>query len=192
MDFAAPLLAILFALPTICFGATLTKIDSHFFANGEVNGVRVEFLIDTGASITSVPQSIAKGIRFEGPCYPVRLQTANGTVTGCSYTNASIRFARYATITTIVVTPDSTSALLGMNVLGKMKLEQVGDKLTMIPTDASIVLTHEVPAIPIYERVSATEWVIILIGLMLAIWVVIDKIGQRLQAHRSNNISQGS
>jgi hypothetical protein len=79
-----------------------------------------------------------------------------------------------------------------MNVLGKMKLEQLGDKLTMTPTDASIVLTHDVPAIPFYERLSATEWVIILIGLMLAIWMVIDKIGRRLQAHRSNTIQHGS
>lgn len=192
MQFAAPLLAILLALPAICFGATLTKINNHFFANGEVNGVRVEFLIDTGASTTSVPQSIAKGMRLEGPCYPVRLQTANGTVTGCSYTNASIRFARYATIATVVVAPELTSPLLGMNVLGKMKLEQLGDKLTMTPTDASIVLAHEVPAIPFYERLSAAEWVIILIGLMLAVWMVIDKLGRRRQAHRSNNISHGS
>jgi clan AA aspartic protease (TIGR02281 family) len=179
MPVAASLLAILLALPAICFGASLTKVNNHFFANGEVNGVRVEFLIDTGASTTSVPRSIANGMRLEGPCYPVRLQTANGTVTGCSYTNARIRFASYATIATVVVAPELTSPLLGMNVLGKMKLEQLGDKLTMAPTDDSIVLAGEVPAIPFYERLSAAEWVIILVGLMLATWIAIDKFGRR-------------
>lgn len=173
------LLSILLALPTICFGATLTKTNNHFFANGEVNGVRVKFLIDTGASTTSVPRSIAKEMRLEGPCHPVRLQTANGTVTGCSYTKASIRFASYTTIATVVVAPELTSPLLGMNVLGKMKLEQLGDKLTMTPTDDSIVLASDVPAIPFYERLSAAEWVIILVGLMLATWMVIDKWGRR-------------
>lgn len=179
MQVATLLLAILLTLPAICFGATLNKVNNHFFANGEVNGVRVEFLIDTGASMTSVPKSVATGMRLEGPCHPVRLQTANGTVTGCSYTNASIRFASYETIATVVVAPELTSPLLGMNILGKMRLEQLGDKLTITPTDDSIVLANDVPTIPLYERLSAAEWGIILVGLMLAIWMVIDKAARR-------------
>lgn len=179
MPIAAWFLALLLALPTTGFSASLTKVNNHFIANGEVNGVRVEFLTDTGASTTSVPRSIAKGMRLEGPCHPVRLQTANGTVTGCSYTNARIRFASYATVATVVVAPELTSPLLGMNVLGKMKIEQLGDKLTMTPTDDSIVLAGEVQAIPFYERVSTVEWVIILVGLMLATWITIDKLGRR-------------
>lgn len=179
MPTAASLLAILLSLPAICLGASLTKVNNHFFANGEVNGVRVKFLVDTGASTTSIPRSIAKGMQLEGPCYPVQLQTANGTVTGCSYTNARIRFASYATIGTVVVAPELTSPLLGMNVLGKMRMEQLGDTLTMTPTDASIVPAGETPAIPFFERLSAAEWAIILVGLILATWIAIDKLGRR-------------
>ena len=175
----ALLFAAWFSLPSSCFGASLTKLNGHLFANGEVNGVRVRFLVDTGASTTTVPSSIAKDMKLEGPCHPVQLQTANGTVTGCSYTNARIRFSSYATVASVTVAPALTSPLLGMNVLGKMKLEQLGDTLTLTPADPSIVPAGETPAVPLYERLSAAEWVIILVGLMLVTWMAIDKLGQR-------------
>jgi aspartyl protease family protein len=173
------LFAALFCLPSSGFAASLTKLNGHFFANGEVNGVRVRFLVDTGASTTTVPNSIAKDMKLEGPCYPVRLQTANGNVTGCTYTNARIRFASYATVASVTVAPDLTSPLLGMNVLEKMKLEQMGDTLTLTPADPSIVSAGETPAVPFYERLNAAEWVIILVGLMLATWMAIDKLTRR-------------
>lgn len=53
----------------------------HFVADGRINGQRVTFLLDTGATDVAVPEHLARrlGVR-EGAA--VQLSTANGIVTG--------------------------------------------------------------------------------------------------------------
>ncbi|ALM53787.1 retropepsin-like aspartic protease family protein [Halomonas huangheensis] len=55
--------------------------DGHYRAPGTINGQEVRFLLDTGASVVSVPSHLADqlGLRSMGA---VRLHTANGTVNG--------------------------------------------------------------------------------------------------------------
>ena len=54
--------------------------NGHYIATGEINGRRVQFLLDTGATEVSVPAPLADelGLR-KGP--PREMTTANGTIT---------------------------------------------------------------------------------------------------------------
>ena len=52
----------------------------HYVANGKINDKNVTFLLDTGATQISIPESVAKRLQLEKG-YPGEVVTANGTVT---------------------------------------------------------------------------------------------------------------
>ena len=52
----------------------------HYLAAGEINGARVVFLIDTGATEVSVPLGVARRIGLRGGA-PIPVRTAGGIVT---------------------------------------------------------------------------------------------------------------
>ena len=52
----------------------------HYIATGRINNSEVTFLVDTGASHISVPESVAKKIGLKQGA-PTRVSTANGTIT---------------------------------------------------------------------------------------------------------------
>lgn len=52
----------------------------HYAAPGRINGERVQFLLDTGATMVSVPSSLADELGLERGA-PIRSMTANGTIT---------------------------------------------------------------------------------------------------------------
>ncbi len=56
-------------------------IDGHFWVTGGVNGTAVRFLIDSGATITSISRETASsaGVELRGG-FPVLVGTANGTI----------------------------------------------------------------------------------------------------------------
>ena len=54
----------------------------HYETQGSINGYPLTFLIDTGASITSVPGSLARQVGISS-CEPRQFNTAGGEVTGC-------------------------------------------------------------------------------------------------------------
>lgn len=53
----------------------------HFIATGLINGRDVTFLVDTGATLVSVPDGLADQLGLERQA-PIRLDTAAGTVQG--------------------------------------------------------------------------------------------------------------
>jgi aspartyl protease family protein len=55
--------------------------DGHFYTPGTVNGTPVNFLIDTGATLVSVSESLAQTAGLSGGM-PTTFQTANGTRPG--------------------------------------------------------------------------------------------------------------
>lgn len=57
------------------------SLDGHFWVNAELNGKKVRFLVDSGATVTSISTATAARAGVEpGGGFPVLVNTANGTV----------------------------------------------------------------------------------------------------------------
>lgn len=52
----------------------------HYVANGKINGQSVTFLLDTGATLVSIPESVAQRLHLKKGLVG-KSQTANGTIT---------------------------------------------------------------------------------------------------------------
>lgn len=107
--------------------------DGHFRWPGTVNGVAVEFLVDTGATRSALPLSLAQaaGLPAEGS---VQSATAGGMVQGWIgrgdlQLQGGVRVQRLA----LTVLPSLGSPLLGMDVLGKLRFSQDDGVLRLRP-----------------------------------------------------------
>ncbi|HEX9948381.1 MAG TPA: TIGR02281 family clan AA aspartic protease [Allosphingosinicella sp.] len=57
------------------------SMDGHFWVNGELNGRKIRFLVDSGATVTSISSDTAALADIEtGSGFPAVVQTANGTI----------------------------------------------------------------------------------------------------------------
>jgi aspartyl protease family protein len=105
----------------------------HYVSNGLINGQPVVFLLDTGATVVSVPEPIARrlGLRAGAASYA---NTANGTITTYStrLDSVSIGNIRMDNIAAHI-NPNmiANEVLLGMSFLKKLELVQKGDSLTL-------------------------------------------------------------
>jgi len=98
--------------------------DGHYHWPGRLNGVPVDFLVDTGASGVAIPAELADrlGLAPEGT---VRSSTAGGFVTGRIVRadlelDGGVRAERLR----MVALPRLASPLLGMDVLGRLHWQQ--------------------------------------------------------------------
>ncbi len=98
--------------------------DGHYHWPATVNGQAVDFLIDTGATTSALPQALARhlGLPVEGQ---VGSMTAGGRVSGEVVRaelvlQGGVRVQRMR----IVALPALASPLLGMDVLGKLQWRQ--------------------------------------------------------------------
>lgn len=108
--------------------------DGHFHWPGHVGDEAVDFLVDTGATSTALPQALAERAGLK-PLGPVRAQTAAGPVQG---------FVAEATLTldggvraerlTVTVLPTLGAPLLGMDVLGRLHFSQQPGQLRIEPS----------------------------------------------------------
>jgi aspartyl protease family protein len=58
------------------------SLDGHFWINARLNGAKVHFLVDSGATVTSISADTARRAHIEADNgFPVLVETANGTVT---------------------------------------------------------------------------------------------------------------
>jgi aspartyl protease family protein len=110
--------------------------DGHFHWPGEVNGVRVDFLVDTGATATALPQRLAEraGLVAEGR---IQSRTAGGLVQGYVARadvalDGDVRVDRLR----VAVLPSLESPLLGMDVLSRLRFSQQGGTLRLEPGDS--------------------------------------------------------
>lgn len=125
----------------------------HYELPGQIGTEPVRFIVDTGASLTSIPQRVGErlGIRecsaigFDlsrgnepGCCRRETFRTANGSSEGCVARVPSIRFGSFEVRNArVAVMPDmGEQALLGMNVLRQFSLVQQGNRLTITPAAA--------------------------------------------------------
>jgi len=103
----------------------------HYVFIGEINGKPVTFLVDTGATTTSIPANLQQYLQLKtGPAFKV--STANGIATAYMTRLNQLKMGEIL-FTDIKASlnpglPDD-DILLGMNVLKRLELVQRGDSL---------------------------------------------------------------
>lgn len=107
----------------------------HFTATGTVNGLPVHFLVDTGASLVSLPSSVARqaGINLDAAT-PVVITTANGRTQAKRIVINSLKLGQISVnLVEALVMDDSALAqpLLGMSFLNRTNMLREGDTLVL-------------------------------------------------------------
>lgn len=107
--------------------------DGHFHWPGRVGGVEVDFLVDTGASSTALPQALAEKAGLQ-PLGAVHTHTAGGAVRGfAAKADIALDGGVRADRLTVVVLPNLAAPLLGMDVLGRLHFSQKPGELRIEP-----------------------------------------------------------
>ena len=107
--------------------------DGHYHWPGRVNGVAVDFLVDTGATRTALPEALARaaGLVVEGR---VQSATAGGVVTGwVGRGDLQLQGGVQVDRLPITVLPALGAPLLGMDVLGRLRFSQADGVLRLRP-----------------------------------------------------------
>ena len=105
--------------------------DGHFHWPGAVNGIAVDFMVDTGATGTALPLALAEraGLALEGA---VRSSTAGGVVSGqWARADIALQGGVEAKNLRVTVLPRLQAPLLGMDVISKLRLVQSDGVLTL-------------------------------------------------------------
>lgn len=105
----------------------------HYVANGEINGVPVTFLLDTGATDVAIPEGVAREARLEAG-YASQASTANGVVTVYSTSIDQLNLGNIVlndVPASITPSMGGRTILLGMSALGRVEFMQQGSVLTL-------------------------------------------------------------
>lgn len=110
--------------PTPGSGAVAKGSDGHFWADAQVNGQNVRFLVDTGATAVALTPEDARrlGLRPQNLNYGYDITTAGGSSRAAAVTLASISIngARVDNVQALVVSDGLDVSLLGMSYLGRL------------------------------------------------------------------------
>ncbi|RIY01830.1 TIGR02281 family clan AA aspartic protease [Aureimonas flava] len=110
---------------------------SHFSLDAEVNGRRVPFLVDTGASLVAIDRDTAAAIGIDPASlrYTARIRTANGDTVAAPVTLDTVRVGgiERRRVPAVVTQGDGIGVnLLGMSFLGSLRsLDFRGDRLVL-------------------------------------------------------------
>jgi aspartyl protease family protein len=105
--------------------ATIAKSsDGHYWADGQVNGAPVRFLVDTGATAVALTPDDARRLGFT----PANLNYASRVVTAAGQTRAApvrlasvtVAGARLENVDALVIEHGLDTSLLGMTYLGRL------------------------------------------------------------------------
>ncbi len=105
--------------------------NGHYFVDGAINDHFLNFVIDTGASLVSIPLSFATstGLRCQRLA---AIQTGNGVSNACYVTIQKLSFGHF-TLRNVeaLVAPNLSQPLLGMNVLKRFNVEQKNGQMSL-------------------------------------------------------------
>jgi aspartyl protease family protein len=105
-------------------GAVMKASDGHFWAQGDVNGQQVRFLVDTGATAVALtPQDAQRlGIDLASLDYGYKIVTAGGQARAAAVKLASITVAgaRLDNVDAMVIEKGLDASRLGMTYLGRL------------------------------------------------------------------------
>jgi aspartyl protease family protein len=118
--------------------AVLKGADGHFWAEGQVNGEPVRFLVDTGATAVALtPQDAERlGFRPQDLDYSYRVTTAGGRSRAAAVTLSSVSVdgARLDDVRALVIEKGLDTSLLGMSYLGRLaRFEATREALFLQP-----------------------------------------------------------
>lgn len=105
----------------------------HYVSNGTINGRKVVFLLDTGASDIAIPGSVADEIGLERG-RDIFVKTANGNTRAYRTRLESVAIGDivlYDLNATILTNITGSEILLGMNFLKNLEIIQKGKTLTI-------------------------------------------------------------
>jgi clan AA aspartic protease (TIGR02281 family) len=98
--------------------------NGHYFVEGSINGKPLTFVIDTGASSVVLPRAMAMaaGVYCKDN---ILMQTANGAASACTGIVSKLGFGPFQIRDVMVmIAPNLSQPLLGMNVLQRYKIDQ--------------------------------------------------------------------
>jgi len=111
-------------------------IDGHFWIDGELNGVRVKFLVDSGATMTTVGRDTARRAGIEPSLRPDQIvRTGNGLIRVSSGSARSLRVGSIERRDVGLHVADNEGInVLGMNFLSSLERWGVeGRWLVLVP-----------------------------------------------------------
>ena len=107
----------------------------HFFSEGRINGAKLKFLVDTGATTVAMNSGDARyaGIDFRKG-QPVEMQTANGVAKGYRVVINTLKIGGLTLHQVDAVVLEGGSppvVLLGMSALNRLEMKRAGIALTL-------------------------------------------------------------
>jgi aspartyl protease family protein len=126
-------------------GAPMTlrkREDGHFWVDADVNGHRVEFMVDSGATFTALSAPAARDAGVEPDAFSMKIAigTANGTIEADRATVSELRLGSLVMQDHAIVVADAfgDTNVLGMNFLSALKSWRVeGSSMILTPHDSS-------------------------------------------------------
>lgn len=98
--------------------------DGHFWAEGNVDGKRVRFLVDTGATTVALTEADARRLGLDTAAldYSTAVRTAAGETRAAPIKLASVSVAgaKVTEVDALVVRDGLSTSLLGMSYLGRL------------------------------------------------------------------------
>ncbi len=105
----------------------------HYLFDGHINDQRVTFLVDTGATTTSIPAHMQQKLGLKKG-FSFAVQTANGSATAYAtrINNLQLGTMQFHNVqASLNPGMNGDEVLLGMNILKQLELVQRGDTLIM-------------------------------------------------------------
>nr|WP_256489599.1 TIGR02281 family clan AA aspartic protease [Pleionea sp. CnH1-48] len=110
--------------------------DGMFRAKGLINGVSVNFLVDTGATVIAMNHSVANRVRipYRTQGRLTKVETASGITDAYKVNLATVRVGDIElknVEAVVIVGAQPSSVLLGMSFLSRLQMKQEGTRLTL-------------------------------------------------------------
>jgi aspartyl protease family protein len=106
----------------------------HFFSMGQINGISVHFLVDTGATLIALPGGEAARIGIDYRKGKRGLSnTANGTVAVYEIKLDTVKLGEIElnNVDALVIEEGLSVVLLGMSFLNRVEMQRSGDSMTL-------------------------------------------------------------